>query len=599
MPKLSNPLPQPLPKECAKAAKIFRSFVDSGNNGLDGVIPRSVLTNAKGFAIFTIIKAGFVFSARAGSGIVIARLDDGTWSAPSAIGTAGVGGGVQAGAEMTDFLIVLNSRSRSFMSAGSLTLGGNLSLAIGPLGRNGEALGSLNTNGKVAAMYSYSKTRGLFGGISLEGSVIVERQDANAQAYSSPVTARLLLGGHVDPPSWAQPLIQTLQSCTGLPGGQTWVQDTPDDLNDPPPQYPNPRTSSSDYGYAFGNGVSSSGGSGGGSSSLFYSPSFLRRKKSEKVQFPPPSWGKSKEGGSYFTGEPDDIPYSASAAPSRLNQPSHRGSKSVDVSSLSSSSLSKPSAPKFETHFESDYNPDIVLSDTRTSPTTKHARFNSVSSPTTISSGSRSQQLDLLDTPNEFDFSKSTHPAAAFARASGINNNTRPRGLSLSGRNSNTSNGGTSSPNSSFSSTPNNSNPFLPSTAISANSPYNSTGTGVNANNLHSNLRKLSMDSRSYDLGVDGYDNDSLNDVSRNSTSTPYIHAKPELTKPLKPGEGVARAIALYDFQAVESGDLSFKKGTVITVTKMSDSTDDWWTGKALGHEGIFPANFVELVERA
>ena len=79
------------------------------------------------------------------------------------------------------------------MAAGSLTLGGNLSLAVGPLGRNGEAIGSLNTSGKVAAMYSYSKTRGLFGGVSIAGSVIVERQDANAQAYRTDVTAKQLL----------------------------------------------------------------------------------------------------------------------------------------------------------------------------------------------------------------------------------------------------------------------------------------------------------------------------------------------------------------------------------------------------------------------
>ncbi|THH00728.1 hypothetical protein EW026_g1855 [Hermanssonia centrifuga] len=153
--KFNSPIPQPLPKECQKAAKIFNSFVDGGNNGLDGVVPRSVLENAKGFAIFTVFKAGFLFSARAGSGIVIARLPDGTWSAPSAIGTAGLGVGGQAGAEMTDFLVVLNSRSavQSFMAAGSLTLGGNLSIAIGPLGRNGEASGALNTSGKVAAMF--------------------------------------------------------------------------------------------------------------------------------------------------------------------------------------------------------------------------------------------------------------------------------------------------------------------------------------------------------------------------------------------------------------------------------------------------------------
>jgi hypothetical protein len=76
------------------------------------------------------------------------------WSAPSAIGSAGLGVGGQLGAEMTDFLVVLNSAAavKSFMSAGSLTLGGNMSIAVGPLGRNGEAIGSLNSKGKVAAM---------------------------------------------------------------------------------------------------------------------------------------------------------------------------------------------------------------------------------------------------------------------------------------------------------------------------------------------------------------------------------------------------------------------------------------------------------------
>lgn len=60
------------------SALTVKSFVDGSNNGLDGIIPRSVLLNAKGFAIFTIFKAGFLFSARAGSGVVIARLNDGS-----------------------------------------------------------------------------------------------------------------------------------------------------------------------------------------------------------------------------------------------------------------------------------------------------------------------------------------------------------------------------------------------------------------------------------------------------------------------------------------------------------------------------------------
>jgi SH3 domain-containing YSC84-like protein 1 len=93
------------------------------------------------------------------------------WSAPSAIGTAGMGIGSQAGAELTEFLFVLSespppaadmpfsqsaidskSAVRSFMSAGSVTLGGNLSFAVGPVGRTGEASGSINSGGRVAAM---------------------------------------------------------------------------------------------------------------------------------------------------------------------------------------------------------------------------------------------------------------------------------------------------------------------------------------------------------------------------------------------------------------------------------------------------------------
>ena len=109
-----------------------------------------------------------MFSARAGTGIVVARLDDGSFSAPSAIATTGIGFGAQAGAELTEFIIVLNSKSavKSFMSAVSLTIGGNLSIAVGPLGRNAEGSGSINTKGKLAAMYSYSRTKGLFGGMS-------------------------------------------------------------------------------------------------------------------------------------------------------------------------------------------------------------------------------------------------------------------------------------------------------------------------------------------------------------------------------------------------------------------------------------------------
>ncbi|ETS62907.1 hypothetical protein PaG_02671 [Moesziomyces aphidis] len=213
---MGNPIPVHLEQECRKATKILNDFVDPVN-GLDKIIPLSVLQRAKGFAIFSVFRIGFLLSARAGSGVVIARTEDGCWSAPAAIGIGGLGGGFNVGAEVTDFLIVLNSRSavRSFMATGSLQLGGNLSVAIGPLGRSAEASGSVNTKGRVAAMFSYSKSKGFYGGISVEGTVLVDREDANARAYGSyGKNAKQILSGSVEPPRWATGLIQTIDRFT-------------------------------------------------------------------------------------------------------------------------------------------------------------------------------------------------------------------------------------------------------------------------------------------------------------------------------------------------------------------------------------------------
>ncbi|KAI9818913.1 MAG: hypothetical protein M1827_007734 [Pycnora praestabilis] len=168
---------------------------------------------SQGLAIITVIKAGFLGSARFGSGIVVARLTDGTWSAPSAIATGGAGFGGQIGFELTDFVFILNDAAavRTFSQVGSITLGGNVSIAAGPIGRNAEAAGAASLKG-VAGVFSYSKTKGLFAGVSLEGSVLFERKDANEKLYNSRVTARQLLEGGVRPPAAADPLMRVLNS---------------------------------------------------------------------------------------------------------------------------------------------------------------------------------------------------------------------------------------------------------------------------------------------------------------------------------------------------------------------------------------------------
>jgi hypothetical protein len=143
----------------------------------------------------------------------VARLSDGTWSAPSAIGTGGAGFGGQIGFELTDFVFILNDAAavRTFSQQGSLTLGANVSIAAGPVGRNGEAAGAASLKG-VAGIFSYSKTKGLFAGVSLEGSAIIERRDANEKLYGQRFTAAQLLGGAVRPPPAADPLMAVLNS---------------------------------------------------------------------------------------------------------------------------------------------------------------------------------------------------------------------------------------------------------------------------------------------------------------------------------------------------------------------------------------------------
>ncbi|MHC1743422.1 MAG: YSC84-related protein [Syntrophobacteraceae bacterium] len=170
-------------------------------------IPRAVLKDAKGLAIMTVIKAGFVFSGRGGSGVVVARTRKG-WSGPSAIGTGGAGFGLQIGAQVTEFVIVLNTDAavQAFSRGGNVTIGADVSASAGPVGRTLEA-----SVMPTAAVYTYSRSQGLFAGVSLEGTVIAARDGANAEYYGKPVAPGDILAGKVKPPSGAKRLLNVLR----------------------------------------------------------------------------------------------------------------------------------------------------------------------------------------------------------------------------------------------------------------------------------------------------------------------------------------------------------------------------------------------------
>ncbi|XP_068017405.1 SH3 domain-containing YSC84-like protein 1 [Melanerpes formicivorus] len=189
--RMNNPILSNLKSE----AKILRDFTEiTSRNGRDKIIPSHVIAKAKGLAVLSVIKAGFLVTAKGGSGIVLAHLPNGTWSAPSAIGIAGLGGGFEIGIEVSDLVIILNHERavEAFAKGGNLTLGGNLTVAIGPLGRNLEGDVALRSSAAVyTAVYCFY--------------VMFYGQDTHASA---------ILLGDVPFPAQAEDLYETLASFT-------------------------------------------------------------------------------------------------------------------------------------------------------------------------------------------------------------------------------------------------------------------------------------------------------------------------------------------------------------------------------------------------
>jgi SH3 domain-containing YSC84-like protein 1 len=185
-----------------QSGSILRQFKRMPERG----IPRSVMRNARGLAILTVVKVGFGLSGKGGQGVVVARTGHG-WSGPSFIGTGGAGWGPQIGAQITEFVFILNTNRavRALSRDGNLTLGADASVAAGPVGRAAAAAVT-----PTAAIYTYSRTQGLFAGASLEGTVIATQKTANARYYGRPVSARDILSGSVASPPRARVLQDAL-----------------------------------------------------------------------------------------------------------------------------------------------------------------------------------------------------------------------------------------------------------------------------------------------------------------------------------------------------------------------------------------------------
>ncbi|XP_010535787.1 PREDICTED: uncharacterized protein LOC104810979 [Tarenaya hassleriana] len=209
---LNLPVGLSMEDEIYKASNTLKSYCQVASLNPEKSIPYAVLGQAKGLAILTVAKVGALLAYKLGTGLVISRRSDGSWSAPSAILSVGLGWGAQIGGELMDFIIVLHdSRAvKTFCSRMHFSLGVGCSAAAGPVGRVMEA--DLRAGDRGSGIcYTYSRSKGAFVGVSLEGNIVATRRETNLKFYGDPyLTTTDILLGMVDPPKAAQPLYAAL-----------------------------------------------------------------------------------------------------------------------------------------------------------------------------------------------------------------------------------------------------------------------------------------------------------------------------------------------------------------------------------------------------
>jgi lipid-binding SYLF domain-containing protein len=177
----------------------------------ESAIPYSLLRDAYGVAIIPgVIKVGFMLGGRFGQGVLLTRQDDGNWSNPAFVSIGGGSIGWQIGAQSTDIILVFkNQRSIDNIFNGKLTLGGDASVAAGPVGRQASAATDGNLNAEI---YTYARNRGLFAGVSLDGSWLNMNRKSNEAYYGNGMSPKqILAANNLAAPLNARQLVEILE----------------------------------------------------------------------------------------------------------------------------------------------------------------------------------------------------------------------------------------------------------------------------------------------------------------------------------------------------------------------------------------------------
>lgn len=191
------------------AGQVLKEIMDIPDN-----IPQSLIDKADCVIVYpSVLKAAFIVGASYGRGVMTCRKGvdfRGRWGAPTMMALEGASVGFQIGGQATDFVIlVMNERGASSILGSKVKLGGDASVAAGPVGRNATAETDVTMR---AEMLTYSRARGLFAGISLAGSTVRPDNDANERIYGKKIPAKdIVLKAAVPPPPSAKLMLETLE----------------------------------------------------------------------------------------------------------------------------------------------------------------------------------------------------------------------------------------------------------------------------------------------------------------------------------------------------------------------------------------------------
>jgi len=174
----------------------------------DKGIPQQILGSAECVAVVpSMLKGGFIFGAKYGRGIASCRTPKG-WSAPAFFQIEGGSFGFQIGGQAVDLvMLIMNKNGVQHLLSSEFSLGADASVAAGPVGREAEG----DTDWKMRAeVLTYSRARGIFAGVTLNGAVVKQDKNSTRDFYGHMVTTKASLTGEVDPPAPAVPFLTTL-----------------------------------------------------------------------------------------------------------------------------------------------------------------------------------------------------------------------------------------------------------------------------------------------------------------------------------------------------------------------------------------------------